>query len=218
MSLKKEVFRNFKLYAVTDIKQDSGDILPKVEAAYRGGADIVQLRAKYMPAGEFLLLAVKMRKIAEKAGKLFIVNDRPDIAIAAEADGVHIGQNDMPVARVREYIKNSGFPLLIGKSTHSIEQALDAEAEGVDYIGVGPVFQTPTKPDYIPAGIEFVRQAAEKIKIPFVCIGGIDLSNIEQVLDAGASRVAVVRAIFSSEDPYESAKQLRGIIESNCNV
>lgn len=214
MSSKREVFENFKLYAVTDIKDGSRDILDRVEAAYRGGADIVQLRAKQMPAGELLLLAARIRRIAEKAGKLFFVNDRPDIAIAAEADGVHVGQDDMPVERVRQYISNSGFPLLIGKSTHTVEQAVAAETEGVDYIGVGPVFQTPTKPDYAPAGLEFVKQVSERIKLPFVCIGGIDLNNIEQVLAAGAKRIAVVRAIFSSEDPYESARQLRGKIES----
>lgn len=211
MTWKKESLKNFRLYAVTDIREnDSEDeLLEKIDAACRGGADIVQLRAKKMNDSQILALGRKICKIADKHQKLFFVNDRADLALACGADGVHVGQDDLPVAEVRKIAPE----LLIGKSTHSIEQALAAQEEKPDYLGVGPVFATPTKPDYKPAGLEFVRQASEKISLPFVAIGGIDSNNIEQVLKAGASRIAVVRAVFSGKDPYESARNLRDKIE-----
>ena len=211
MTWKKEFLRNFRLYAVTDVRaEDSSAVLcKKIDDAYRGGADIVQLRAKMLSDAQILSLGQKMRLIADSHHKLFFVNDRTDLALACGADGVHVGQDDLPVSEIRKI--NSD--LLIGKSTHSIEQALAAEKEHPDYLGVGPVFTTPTKPDYQPTGLEFVKRASEKISLPFVAIGGIDLNNIELVLKAGAGRVAVVRAIFSSEDSYESARNLRCKIE-----
>lgn len=218
MNWKNEVFENFKLYAVTDIQGSAADVLFKVEAAYRGGADIVQLRAKKLPDGELLQLAVKMRRIADRFHKLFFVNDRPGIALAAGADGVHLGQDDLPVEAVRSLFKKSGSGMWIGKSTHTLNQALAAQQEGPDYVGVGPVFATPTKPDYPAAGLDFIRQGALHLKIPFTAIGGIDLSNVDQVLAAGARRIAVVRAIFSAKDSYEATRKLRDKMENFCNV
>lgn len=216
MNWKKEVFENFKLYAVTDLQpgMDERAVLPQCEAAWRGGADIVQLRAKGIPDGILLRLALKLRTTADKCRKLFFVNDRPDLALASGADGVHVGQEDMPVAAVRALARQSGRQWWIGKSTHSLEQALTAQEEGPDYVGVGPVYQTPTKPGYQPAGLEFVSLAARHLKLPFVAIGGIGLSNAEEVLSAGARRLAVVRAVFSSKDPYEAARELRNKIEN----
>ena len=198
MTWKKEFLKNFKLYAVTDVREnDSLDmLLEKIDSAYRGGADIVQLRAKKLNDLQIFQLGRKIRQIADKYKKLFFLNDRADLAIACGADGVHVGQDDLPIAVIRKMNPE----LLIGKSTHSFEQALEAEKENPDYLGVGPVFATPTKPDYRPAGLEFVKQAAERISLPFVAIGGIDLTNIEQVLKAGATRIAVVRAVFSRKD------------------
>lgn len=211
MTWKKGFLKNFRLYAVTDVRrEDSAEILlDKIDAAYRGGADIVQLRAKELTDLQVLSIGRKIRPIADKYKRLFFVNDRADLALACAADGVHVGQDDLPVSEIRKLNPD----LLIGKSTHSLEQALEAEKERPDYLGVGPVFATPTKPDYQPAGLEFVKQAAEKVSLPFVAIGGIDLNNIELVLKAGAARIAVVRAIFSGKDPYESARNLRDKIE-----
>lgn len=211
MTWKKEFLKNFKLYAVTDVRrEDSLEVLlEKIDAAYRGGADIVQLRAKHLSDLQVLSIGRKIRIIADKHKKLFFVNDRADLALACAADGVHVGQDDLPISEIRKFNPD----LLVGKSTHSLSQALEAEKERPDYLGVGPVFATPTKPDYQPAGLEFVRQAAEKVSLPFVAIGGVDLNNIELVLKAGAARIAVVRAIFSGKDSYESARNLRDKIE-----
>ncbi len=213
MNWKKKVFGSFKLYGVTDAREDSLDLLKKIDLAYAGGADIIQLRSKTLGDGALYRLALGIRKIAERRKKLFFMNDRVDLAIAAHADGVHLGQEDLPVAAARKILNNARSPMWIGKSTHNAAQARMAQREGADYIGAGPVFKTPTKPDYPPAGLAFVRQAAKQIKIPFVAIGGIDLSNISSVIEAGARRIAVVRAIFGKENPYEAAYELRKKIE-----
>lgn len=214
MISKKEQLSKFKLYAVTDIKGPGVDILERVEAAYRGGADIVQLRVKAADDVQVLAWAKKIRGIAAAAGKLFFMNDRVDIALAAGADGVHLGQTDLPVAEARALASRCGAELLVGKSTHCLEQALAAQDEGVDYIGVGPVFATPTKPLRSAAGLAYVRDVRRAgLRIPFVAIGGIDLSNITQVLEAGADRIACVRALFDQEDTCYAATQLRKQIE-----
>jgi len=209
MNSKKKSLSQFKLYAVTDLKGDGAGLLEKVEAAYRGGVDIVQLRAKATSDGALLNLAKKIQAMAAKAGKLFFINDRVDITLLSQADGVHLGQDDMPIADARLLARRAGAEILVGKSTHSIDQARAAFEEGVDYIGVGPIFTTPTKPGRAAVGLELIRQVTQaKLPIPFVAIGGIDLINIQQVFDAGATRVACVRAIFDQEDVYHAAQQL----------
>lgn len=213
MSWKKEVFSNFKLYAVTDLREESTDLLKKIEQVYQGGADIVQLRSKNLPDAVLFRLGQKIRQIADASHKLFFVNDRADLAIAADADGVHLGQDDLPVAVVRELCAKARKTLWIGKSTHSLEQGLAAVKENPDYIGVGPVFETPTKPGYRPAGLDYVSQVAEKLSIPFVAIGGINRQNLPQVLNAGAKRVAVVRALFDSADPLKEAQYFKETME-----
>lgn len=213
MVWKEKIFEGFRLYAVTALKDESPEALQKIEAAYRGGADIVQLRSKVLMDAALIRLGFKIRKIAAKYRKLFFMNDRTDLALAAGADGVHLGQEDMPVRAARKLAKQAGRKVWIGKSTHSLEQALAAVREGADYIGVGPVFRTPTKPHARSAGLRFVKQAALKIRIPWVAIGGIDLGNIGDVVRAGASRVAVVRAIFSVHDPESAARKLKQYLE-----
>lgn len=212
MNWKKSVLKNFKLYAVTDIKDDGREILKKVEAAYRGGADIVQLRSKNVSDKALYQLGIRWRRVADKYRKLFFVNDRVDLALAVEADGVHLGQEDLPMVAFR---KIAGRQLFVGRSTHSLDEALRAEREGVDYIGVGPIFETPTKRTHKPVGLDLIRSVKKRIQIPFVCIGGIDLSNIRHVTGAGASRVAVVRAIFAAKDVYQKTKQLREALEND---
>ncbi len=213
MNWKEKVFRNFKLYAVTDLKSASDVELRKVEAAYRGGVDIVQLRSKALSDADLYLMGVKIRKIADRHKKLFFVNDRPDIAVLVKADGVHLGQDDLSIDSVRKYFRKSNIRMWIGKSTHSLKQALDAQAEKVDYIGVGPVFETPTKPNYVPVGLRLIKKVSAAIRLPFVAIGGIDESNLETVLRSGAKRIAVVRAIFAQERIENAARRFCSKIE-----
>lgn len=213
MNWKEKVFANFKLYAVTDLRENLPEALKKIEAVYRGGADIVQLRSKNLSDCELLKIGRQIRIMADRFQKLFFINDRPDLAMMLEADGVHLGQEDLPVGEVRQFFSEANFKAWIGKSTHNLEQGLNAINEKPDYIAVGPVFETPTKPGYLPAGLQYVKQAAEKFHLPFVAIGGIDLGNLHSVLAAGASRIAVVRALFQAADPEIAAKEFKKILD-----
>ena len=209
MGWREKVFSDFQLYAVTDLQSEGIDGLRKIEQAYRGGADIVQLRSKMLSDAALIRLGLKIRKIAEKFRKLFFINDRVDLALVTGADGVHLGQDDMPVRMARRMVAQAGKKFWIGKSTHSLSQALAAVKETADYIGVGPVFATPTKPHAKSVGLKFVKQAAARIRIPWVAIGGIDRGNIADVTGAGATRIAVVRAIFAAKDPASAARELK---------
>jgi len=170
----------------------------------RGGVDIVQLRMKNARDGDVTDAAQIFARVCAEHGALFILNDRPDLVAAAGADGVHLGQDDSPVAAARELV---GPERLIGVSTHSPEQ-VDA-ASGADYIGVGPVHETPTKPGRPAVGLELVRHAAAHAPVPFFAIGGIDESGAARVRDAGARRIAVVRALTEAGDPGVAARRLR---------
>ena len=172
-------------------------MLDVMEQALAGGADIVQLRDKHCDKQELLRKAHALRALTSRYGATFIVNDHIDVALAAAADGVHLGQDDASLAEARQRL---GAHKWIGISTHTIEQARRAEAGGADYIGVGPVFATATKQGAEPTGTDFIRQAAEHIRIPFVAIGGIKLHNAEQVLDTGARRLCAVSEIVGSDD------------------
>lgn len=209
MSWQKKVFENFRIYAVTDLKSEGPEALKKIERAYQGGADIVQLRAKVLCDAAMIRLGLRIRKLASRYQKLFFVNDRFDIALATNANGLHLGQDDMPLAVARKLVKLANKTFWLGKSTHNLKQALAAEKEGADYIGVGPVFETPSKPAATATGLKFVRQASARIKIPWVAIGGIHHQNIEGVLNAGATRIAAVRAIFDHRHPDIAVQQLK---------
>ncbi len=176
------------------------------EAALRGGADCIQWRDKRTPDRPFLETALRLREVTRRHGALFVVNDRAAVAMQAEADGIHVGHEDLPVPEVR---KRVGSGMLIGRSTHSLEEAVQAESAGADYIGVGPVFATPTKPDYPAVGTALLGQIRDRIQIPWVAIGGIDLKNLALVLSAGASRVAVVRAVTGASDPAAAARAFK---------
>lgn len=206
MNWKKALLKNFRLYAITDLKSADSEIVAKIDQALAGGVDIVQLRSKVFSDRELFSLAVKIRKITAKRKKLFIINDRVDLMMLADADGVHLGQDDMPIHAARKIV---GKEKIIGISTHSIDQAIGAQKSGADYIGFGPLFETPTKPNYVPVGLSAVREVVRKITIPFVCIGGINETNIDQILKAGATRAAVVRAIFADPNPKEAARKLK---------
>jgi thiamine-phosphate pyrophosphorylase len=197
------------LYLVTPATPVAGpleDFLPRVLG---GGVDIVQLREKEMEAGPLVKFAEVTRRRTLEFGALFIINDRVDVALAAGADGVHLGQDDLPDEEARRQI---GFAALIGLSTHSEEQVLQAAASEADYIAVGPVHETPTKPGRQAVGYELVRLAAEKSPRPFFAIGGIHLSNLQEVIDAGARRVAVLRALTEADDPGEVARQIKSAL------
>jgi thiamine-phosphate pyrophosphorylase len=173
-----------------------------LEAALRGGVDVVQLRDKELADAELVAAAVPFRRACDAHGALFVLNDRPDLVEACDADGVHVGQDDTPVAEARALL---GAERLVGLSTHSRAE-IDA-AENVDYLGVGTIFATPTKAEDA-VGLELVRVAAEAARVPWFAIGGIDLSNVHLVAAAGAHGVAVVRAIRDAEDPESAAREL----------
>jgi thiamine-phosphate pyrophosphorylase len=186
-----------RLYLITPPRPDLAEFLT---AAVRGGVDIVQLRDKELPDRALLDALSGARSVTRRLGVPLVVNDRPDLAVLAEADLVHVGKDDLPVAAVRRF----GLPA--GLSTHAPEEIDAADA---DYIGVGPVFATPTKAGRPPVGLELVRYAAARARVPWFAIGGIDRTNIEEVVRSGARRVAVVRAIGDAPDPEGAARELR---------
>jgi thiamine-phosphate pyrophosphorylase len=182
-----------------------GDVLGPALAA---GVDVFQLRAKETADDELRALAEQARALCQRAGALFILNDRPDLVAEVGADGVHIGQDDMTIEQARRLI---GSRRLIGRSTHTTEQ-VDAAAHGVDYFAVGPVHATPTKPGRPAVGTELVTYAAQHAATPWFAIGGIDVDTIDAVIDAGATRVAVVRAIADAADPAAATTALRAAL------
>jgi thiamine-phosphate pyrophosphorylase len=199
---RRERLATARLYLVCDAQPDGF-----LRAALCGGVDIVQLRIKHATDAEILASARRFAAACAEHDALFILNDRPDLVAAAGADGVHVGQDDMRVPRARELV---GDERLIGLSTHSPAQ-VDAAA-GADYIGVGPIHETPTKPGRAAVGFELVAYAAAHAEMPFFAIGGIDADNAFLARDAGAGRIAVVRALTESDEPERAARALRGTI------
>jgi thiamine-phosphate pyrophosphorylase len=179
-----------------------------------GGADCVQLRAKSIEDDRLFALAETFVGICKDSGVLSVINDRVDIAVAAGADGLHVGQNDLPIEQARKLLAR---PLLVGKSTHSVEQLRAACGERATYAALGPVFGTGTKPDVQPVGLEYVRKAAEILAdegIGNVAIGGITVDNVGQVLAAGASSIAVCAAVTKAADPAAACRALKDKIET----
>jgi thiamine-phosphate pyrophosphorylase len=197
-----------RLYLVCDTRPGGRALSEVLAAALAGGVDVVQLREKRLADDALAAVAQEAGAICAEAGALLIVNDRPAVALAAGADGVHVGQEDMPVAQVRELV---GGELLVGLSTHAPAE-IDA-ADGADYIGVGPVHATPTKPGRPAVGVELVRYAAAHAPRPFFAIGGLSAENVGGVLEAGATRIAVVRAIAEAADPQVAARALRETLD-----
>jgi thiamine-phosphate pyrophosphorylase len=200
-----------RLYLVCDGTPGGRELSQVLPAAIAGGVDIVQLRDKRLDDEQLLKAAHGARELCERHGALFVVNDRPLIARECGADGVHVGQDDMPVAQVRELV---GPDMLIGLSTHAPSEidAVSAADAGPDYIGVGPVHATPTKLGRPAVGVELVRYAAAHASVPWFAIGGLDARNIAEVLAAGARRVCVLRAIADAADPERAARELRGAL------
>jgi thiamine-phosphate pyrophosphorylase len=183
-----------------------------IEESLANGVDVIQLREKSLGSQAFLEYARQVRRLTLDANALLIINDRPDIAALCDADGVHLGQEDFSVADARKII---GPDKLIGRSTHSLEQAQAAVLDGADYLGVGPVFSSGTKEFSEQAGLEYVRQAAAEIAIPWFAIGGITEENVDQVLEAGAKRIAVCGAICGASEPGYAASRLAQKLKSS---
>jgi len=204
-----------RLYLVCDATPGGRDLAEVLPAAIAGGVDVVQLRDKRLGEAELLAAAAHARRLCEEHGALFLVNDHPRVAARVHADGVHVGQRDMPVSEVRHLL---GPEALVGLSTHTpAEVDLAAGLVGgatIDYAGVGPVHATPTKPGRRPVGIELVRHAANRPEWPFFAIGGIDAINAPAVVAAGARRLAVVRAIAEAADPGHAARVLREALQT----
>jgi thiamine-phosphate pyrophosphorylase len=200
-----------RLYLVTDSAPRGGELPELLRAAAAGGVDAVQLRDKRLADDQLLAVAHAARALCEQLGLLLIVNDRPLVATESGADGVHVGQDDMPPADVRELV---GADLLIGLSTHAPAEIDAIDAEVVDYIGVGPVNETPTKPGRPAVGTELVRHAAAHAPVPFFAIGGLNAANVTEVIEAGAMRVCVLRAISRAEQPERAARELRELLDA----
>ncbi len=201
---RRERLSRARLYVVTGARRERGDLPEFLEAILSAGVDIVQLREKDAEAGDLLRWGETFRGTAERHGALFTVNDRPDVALALGADGVHVGQNDLPPSVARRIL---GPDALVGLSCHSPEQ-LDAAPEDADYVTAGPVHATPTKPGRPGTGLDVVRYAAASVRRPWFAIGGIDRDTLPEVVDAGTRRVVVVRAITEAERPAEAVRAL----------
>jgi thiamine-phosphate pyrophosphorylase len=203
--LRQERLRTARLYFVCDARPGGEDPEALLRAALSGGVDIVQLREKKLDRAEIERSAATFRRICDTYSALFIVNDDPDLARACDADGVHLGQDDMPVKGARELL---GPDAIIGVSTHSKEQ-IDAASSAIDYMSVGPIWETPTKAGRPAVGLDLVAYAAGHATRPFFGIGGVDPSNAEQIVRAGARRLCVVRAIRDAAEPTAVAAELR---------
>jgi thiamine-phosphate pyrophosphorylase len=203
--LRRERLRTARLYFVCDARPQT-DLERLLRAALTGGADIVQLREKELGRGEIERAAETFRRVADTFSALFVLNDDPELARACDADGVHVGQDDIGAEQARELL---GPDAIVGLSTHSEEQIAASEGRPVDYISVGPVWETPTKEGRPGVGTDLIRHAAEQAPHPFFAIGGIDTGNAGEIVKAGAERLCVVRAIRDAPDPEAAATELR---------
>jgi thiamine-phosphate pyrophosphorylase len=203
--LRRERLRTARLYFVCGARPQT-DLETLLRGALTGGADIVQLREKELGRAEIERAAGTFRRVADTFSALFVLNDDPELARACDADGVHVGQDDVSAEQARELL---GRDAVIGLSTHSEEQIAASAERPVDYISVGPIWETPTKQGRPAVGLDLVRHAAEEAPHPFFAIGGIDADNAIQVVQAGAERLCAVRAIRDAADPAAAATALR---------
>ena len=202
--------RRARLYLCTGIRDGAEELSRFLDAVLAAGVDVVQMREKTGTVDQQRDAARAFRRLTDKHAALFIVNDDPTLATSCDADGVHLGQEDMAPEAARRLL---GRDLVIGRSTHSPDELLRAHDEPVDYLGVGPVHATPTKPGREGVGLEYVRFAVQNATVPFFVTGGMDLATIPPVLEAGASRVVVVRALTEATDPAAAAKALRALLD-----
>jgi thiamine-phosphate pyrophosphorylase len=206
VSSLSEQLRAARVYLV--LEADAAERV--VPAALRGGVDVVQLRDKGASDEQIVAAGRALRSVCHEAGALFVVNDRPDLAVACQADGVHVGQDDVTIDAARDVV---GGDRIVGTSTHSSDQVDAAEAADVDYYACGPVFETPTKPGRAAVGWDLVSYAAGRSTKPWFAIGGIDARTAPSAVAAGAERVVVVRAIRDADDPERAARELREALD-----
>ncbi len=200
-----------RLYGILDLSYVAVDDMERVAAAMiEGEVDVIQLRAKKSPASEIGDLAGRLHPMTSGAGIPLIVNDYAEIAATIPVEGVHVGQDDDAIAIARE---KAGRAIIVGRSTHSLEQANAAQREGADYIGFGPIFATPTKPDYKPIGMENIRRVHDDVEVPIFCIGGIKIDNLGEVIAAGAKRVAIVSGILKAPDIAKYVRACKALLE-----
>ena len=199
-----------RLYGFVDLNYvGAGDAERVTKSMIDGGVDLIQLRAKKTSLAEIVDLAGKLHAITSVAGVPLIVNDHAEIAAQVPVEGVHVGQDDDSIAHAR---KKARRQLLVGKSTHSLEQAIAAEREGADYIGFGPIFATPTKPDYQPIGFTGIKRVNNEVSVPFFCIGGIKIDNLGELIAAGARRVAIVSGLLKAPDIAKYARGCKALL------
>lgn len=213
LAQRRALLQEARFYAILDTGYVAPDRLFAVaDEMVRGGVDVLQLRAKGWERSEIVRVGQGVREIIDRASKppLFILNDHPGLAEEIGADGVHVGQDDLPVDTARE---QAGAERLVGKSTHSLDQAVAGERDGADYIGVGPLFATPTKPDYLPVGLELIGQVAEKVRVPQFGIGGVNEKTLPEVLAAGARRVVIVSDLLKSGDIAAYCARVREVLQ-----
>jgi thiamine-phosphate pyrophosphorylase len=202
-------FSEIKLYVIISSNLTKKPVLETLEEVVQGGADAVQLREKTMSDHQFLTLSREFKKITSQSKTLFIINDRSEVVKKVDADGLHIGQSDITICNARKII---GYDKIVGVSTHTITQARKAQMEGADYISAGPVFYTTTK-DYEPAvGLDYIKEVNKEITIPFVAIGAINLQNLPDVLNAGASCIAICSAIMCSDTIMQTTRAFKNSI------
>jgi thiamine-phosphate pyrophosphorylase len=203
---RRQILAKARLYLVTS---PAPDLLARVEAALQGGLTLVQYRDKQSNDTERLAIAKAMCQLCHNYGALFILNDRVDLALAVDADGVHLGQQDVSIALARQIL---GSQRIVGRSTTNPGEMEKALQEGADYIGVGPVYETPTKPGKSAAGLEYIHHAVKNATVPWFAIGGIDSTNIDDVLKAGAPAIAIVRAIMDADNPTHAVQYCLAIL------
>ena len=198
------VLSECRLYGIVDLGYVEARDTARIAAQMiDGGVDLIQLRGKHKLLDELVDLAAELHELTAKSSTPLIVNDHVEIARRVPVEGVHVGQDDDPVEIVRQ---KAARDILVGKSTHSLEQARAAEGERADYIGFGPIFATPTKPDYAPIGLEDISRVHAEVNLPIFCIGGINIDNLQSVIDAGAKRVVMVSALLKAHNIVDYAR------------
>src|SRR5262249_14248995 len=193
-----------RLYGIIDLGYaERPDAAHIVEQMIEGGVDLIQLRGKNRSIGELANLSAELHELTTKSSTPLIVNDHAEIARRVQVEGVHVGQDDAPIEIVRRKVTRD---ILIGKSTHSLEQARAAQGEGADYIGFGPIFATPTKPDYVPIGLEGIRRVHAEVNLPIFCIDGINIDNLQNLIDSGSQRAGMVSALLTAHNIVDYAR------------
>ncbi len=212
--MKRDELIDFKLYLITDRKLVTrhSSLVTAIEEALKGGVKALQLREKDLGTRELLDMAYRMRELTGKYRAKLFINDRVDIALSVEADGVHLGQKSIPTYAVRKIVKDK---FMIGVSAHSIEEAKQAEKEGADFITLGPVYKTPSKLRYgQPLGVDIIRKTKAEISIPVFAIGGIKKDRIKEVMDAGADGIALISGILGARNIRDKTEEVLGLLSS----